>query len=267
MKMAVKARLLAIGNLIATAAALTLNALANIIPINGVNTGQVSDSIPNLFVPAGITFSIWGLIYLLTLFFTVYQLVLAFSQEESKQGLAARVGIWYILVSLGNAAWILAWHYRMIPLSVALMLLILFSLVVFYQKANPNSRKSSGIMETMAFRVMAGVYLGWISVATIANITALFVSMGLGNLWPGAVFWTIFLLITAGTLAIIIMFTRNDAAYALVTAWAVLGIFLKRQKLDGPHEITVTAAVICIIILAAAIAQAIRNRFFKKTVS
>ena len=110
---------------------LALNALANALPINGMTTGAVSDKYDNLFVPAGLTFSIWGLIYLLLTAFVVYQWMVARS-NSSPHSFVEKVGAWFFVSCLANAAWILAWHYELLPLSVLLMLVLLACLLAIY---------------------------------------------------------------------------------------------------------------------------------------
>lgn len=248
-----KPRLLSIGNLLAVLFALTLNSLANILPINGRNTGEISDSIPNLFVPAGLTFSIWGVIYLLMIVFMVYQLISAFSADEGKRNLVLKTGPWFILSSLANGFWIVAWHYGNVPMAMALMLILLGSLIMFYLRVNPAGAKSSGLGETVGFRVFAGVYLGWISVATIANATALLVTSGAANLWPGAAAWAVIVVLVAILLAVLMIFLRKDAAFPLVIAWALLGIVLKRIAV-APAEpaivATAAAGAVALTVLA-----------------
>ena len=92
-------------------AMITLNALANILPINGENTGVISDSYPNLFAPAGYTFSIWGVIYIL-LGFLVFYLVREKNTERGSERVKAmdRISTWFIVSSFANAVWILTWH-------------------------------------------------------------------------------------------------------------------------------------------------------------
>ncbi|WP_225419997.1 tryptophan-rich sensory protein [Methanohalophilus profundi] len=98
------------------------NALANALPINGLTTGQISDFYPNPFAPTGWTFAIWGLIYLLLAGYTLYQLGVFQDNENSvRNGLLSKIGILFSISSIANAAWIFAWHYQIIPLSLLLM--------------------------------------------------------------------------------------------------------------------------------------------------
>ena len=98
--------------LVAVVAMIAVNALANILPINGVNTGAVSEGYHIYFVPAGYVFSIWGLIYLALLVFTASQ---AFSKDT--EGLLAPVRPLFVLSCIANGAWIFCWHYYRLALS------------------------------------------------------------------------------------------------------------------------------------------------------
>ena len=91
-------KILRILNFIALIATITINGLANTLPINGMLTGEVSDSFLALFTPAGYVFAIWGLIYLALTAFAVYQILP--SQKENSR--IERIGIWFILANLFN---------------------------------------------------------------------------------------------------------------------------------------------------------------------
>ena len=115
-------------NLIAFVFMITMNYLANALPLNGKTTGQLSDQYPNLFTPAGITFSIWGVIYLLLLVFIILQL------WGSQQKLVSSMGWAFVASALFNGLWILAWHYERTGLSVLIMLGLLASLIFINQR-------------------------------------------------------------------------------------------------------------------------------------
>ena len=151
---------------------LALNGLANALPINGVTTGGVSDRYANLFTPAGLTFSIWGLICLLLTAFVVYGWVAARGDRDSFSG---GVGPWFFVSCLANSGWILAWHYRLLPLSLVLMLVLLGSLLAVYLRLGIGLTGVSR-HERLLVHLPFSVYLGWITVATIANVAVLLVS-------------------------------------------------------------------------------------------
>ena len=159
--------------LITYLAMVTVNGLANALPINGMITGAISDSYPNLFAPTGITFIIWGVIYLLLAAHTLYQLGLFRKKsEEVKTALLKEVGTLFAISSVANFAWIFSWHYKIIPLSMLLMLVILICLGLITIRINKEKLTTT---EKIFIRLPFSVYFGWITVATIANATTLLV--------------------------------------------------------------------------------------------
>jgi hypothetical protein len=240
----------------------TANALANALPLNGVNTGQLSDEIPNLFVPTGLTFAIWGLIYLLLTGYIVAILKEAFRKNSAGQLWEARDGWLFSVNAMANAAWIFAWHWRMIPLSMIIMLVILASLIAleernfrrFYGKhTGIGSRGGNPGSPVIRFFLTAplNVYFGWICVATIANATALLVTAG----WNGFGFdpqvWTVAVIIAGLAVAFGLIYLRNAVAAPLVVVWAYLGIVLKRTAMDPDQTraVWMAAAISAILIL------------------
>jgi hypothetical protein len=177
-------------NLIAFIVMVGVNALANILPFNGMTTGAVSDSYPNLFAPAGFTFAIWGVIYVMLGAFVFYGF--RGFDHGSLRLVYKRISMAFIFSSLVNALWIACWHYRLIPLSMLLMILILLSLI-YITHLLKGLRLS--LDETRYVRIPFGIYFGWITVATIANMTSMFVSLG----WHGSPFseeiWMILMLL------------------------------------------------------------------------
>ncbi len=224
---------MALINLLGLAGVLVVNVLANALPINGVTTGQLSDEYPNLFVPAGITFAIWGVIYLALLGFSIYSLSMAFQRGATAKGRTDFLGIigpWFFISCLANATWILAWHHRMIWLSVFLMLILLTSLIAIYTRLYIGRvvRPSEKICVHLPF----SIYLGWITVATVANITALLVDVG----WTGTplteAFWATIMVAIAAALSMRLVRTRRDFGYGLVIIWALIGIIINRNSVD-----------------------------------
>lgn len=245
-------------NLITFLVMVAVNALANILPINNIGTGEVSDSYFNLFAPAGLTFAIWGVIYLLLGVFSIYQLGSSRKAEAGQKTAARRVGIWFIVSSLANTAWIFCWHYRLIPASMVLMLIVLISLLIAYLRI---SSQPLALAEKICVKLAFSIYFGWITVATIANATTLLVDLKWDGFGVSATLWTIIilaagLLIGGGT-----TWLKKDFAYGLVIIWAYVGILLKHISADGfngqylPVIITVAIAlaVLALISVLAAI--------------
>lgn len=213
-------------NIIGFILVITLNGLANGLPINGMTTGELSDLYPNLFVPAGFTFSIWGLIYLLLLAFVIYQARSLWNADASDEAVQT-IGLWFFISCLANASWILAWHYRMIEFSVVIMLVILISLIAIYRRLQIG--RGAGSSERLFLvHLPFSIYLGWITVATIANITTLLVDWGLSGFWLGETIWTSLMILIATSIGIIFLIRKKDVPYALVLIWAFYGISVAR---------------------------------------
>ncbi len=246
-------------NLVGFALVLTFNALANILPINGYNTGQVSAFYPNYFVPAGFTFSIWGVIYLLLMGFVICSLLAALpSFPTQARNAIAKASPLFLLSCLLNASWIVAWHYLYLGLSLVIMLIFLITLIKLFLTINKTKFELRPFYRFWIYHPFV-VYLGWISVATIANFTALFVGIG----WQGEPFaattWSILLIIIAMLLGIILVGVKKEPAYGFVLAWAFFGIYSSQLK-DAPM-VGYTAAIASSFILALTITILIK---FKK---
>jgi hypothetical protein len=222
---------LVIGNLVSIVAVIVVNALAVILPLNGNDTGTLSDNIPNLFVPSGLTFSVWSVIYIWFLLFGGYNVYTLITKKEKDIEAINRVGIWFIISSVGNFVWIFLWHWEYVFVSVFFMGLILVSLIVVYLRLGIGKRDVSW-KELILAHLTISFYLGWITVATIANIVAVLVTQ---NLVPALIglglseaTWTIIVIAAAAVISITNVFTRKDLGYNLVIIWALAGIIIKR---------------------------------------
>ncbi|MDK2780971.1 MAG: hypothetical protein PWP61_1268 [Trichococcus sp.] len=233
---------------------IAVNAMANILPINGIDTGAVSDAYPNLFAPAGLTFSIWGVIYLLLLGYTLYQFGL-FQGDKSKvkTELLRKIGIVFSASSVVNAAWIFSWHYRMIGLSVILMLVLLLSLIYINETIK---KEKFDQMEKVSIRLPFSVYFGWITVATIANITTLLVDIGWNGFGISESVWTILIILIGLAIGAVTMIRNRDIAYGLVIIWAYAGILIKHMSeagFNGQYTGIITTVIACIVLMGVAI--------------
>ena len=202
-------------NLIGFLAVVIVNALAVILPINNMTTQQLSDKYPNLFVPAGITFSIWGIIYLLLLVFIIYQFIVAFRRSSDERGIFEKISILFFISCIFNVAWILAWHYEIVWLSLIIMVLLLISLISIYVRlgtGKPGIRNSEKIMINIPF----SVYLGWITIATIANATAFLVKINWNKFGISDQLWTVIVIAVGVIITLAIVFSRNESFTALL---------------------------------------------------
>lgn len=224
--------MLKIFNIIFFSGMVAMNYLANALPLNGKTTGQLSDAFPNLFVPAGITFSIWGVIYLLLGVFCTVQF------SGGNQGAITQVGWLFALSCIFNALWIVCWHYGKIPLSVLVMagLLVTLIFINIHLKNEP-----SGII-----KASFGIYLGWICIATIANVTALLVNYKWNGFGISAEAWTIVMIVTGAIITIMAMISFRNPFIGISVVWAFAGIILKRHA--DYRTIVIAAAVSALVI-------------------
>ncbi len=209
-------------NLLATIGMIVVNSLAVILPLNGQTTGQIADLFKVYFVPEAYVFSIWGLIYLLLLGFSVYQL---FPSQRENPNLR-KIGYWYALSCVFNATWIFLWHYNLFGWSMLAMLGILACLLAVYLKLGVN-RLDISSSERFFTNVPFSVYLGWITVATIANASSVLYWIGWGGWGISPEVWTVIMLVVTMCIGSLVAFTRKDVVYPLVLVWALIGIALK----------------------------------------
>ncbi len=250
-------------NLVGYIATLVVNYWAVSLPLNGKTPQQLSAQYPNLFVPAPSTFSIWGIIYLLLGIFLVYSFVYTFrNRSMADESFLDKIGYWFLISCLANIAWIVAWHYEIVPLSVVIMLTILASLIAIYQRQRIGISGVSNA-EKYLTHLPFSVYLGWISVATIANATAWLVSMGVGGLGLGEPVWAVGVILVAITLGVIMAFNRNDIFYGLVVAWALYGIYVERTTATDVVQTVVTTTMVGMgLLLVVSLVQIFRRRVY-----
>jgi hypothetical protein len=198
-----------------------VNLLANVIPFNNKTTAQISDQFAVYFVPAGYVFAIWGLIYIGLLAYGYYQLKLSPDKEKD---VMKELGEWVIIGCLANSIWLFLWHYEYIVATIFMMALLLVSLLAihFELKKINNSTRSFFWMVKAPF----SLYLGWISVATIANVTDLLFSLGITGGMNASV-WAVIMIGVAGVLAIVMIIREHDYIYPSVIIWAIVGIAVR----------------------------------------
>ena len=235
-------------NVVALAAVIYVNYLANALPINGKTTGELSDQYGNLFVPAGLTFAIWGLIYLLLLMFIIIQFLPAFNSSATSS-------YWFLITCLFNMTWIVAWHYEKMALSLLIMLGLLAALTIMnLQLANEKQQ---------LLKLIFGVYLGWILIATVANTTAGLVSIQWNRFGLSELTWTILLIIIGLGITTFSMIRLENPYLVISVAWAFLGIAIKRSA-DQPM-IVLTAKIAIAFVIAASIYTTFRMVRLKTT--
>jgi benzodiazapine receptor len=234
---------------------ITVNALANILPINGLETGVISDNFPVLFTPAGYVFSIWGLIYTGLIAYTIYQ---ALPSQRANPRLRA-IGWLYVASGLANSLWIFLWHYLQFGWSVLVIAVVLVSLVLIYARLYP-ARQSVSRGELWTTHIPFSIYLGWLTVATVANTAVWLYDLG----WSGApltpALWTVTMLAVATVLGLFFGLRLHDAAYVLVLAWAFAGIWVKQSATPVVAWTAAGLAVAMAVVAVVALVQKIPIR-------
>jgi benzodiazapine receptor len=236
------------GNIGAFILTIVVNGLANTAVLNGKTTGEISDAYPTLVTPAGYVFSIWGLIYALLAAFVVFQALPSQKQKPFQN----QIGVLFILSSVFNVVWLFLWQYEYITLSVILMFALLATLIAIYLRLNIG-RQSVSTRERLAVHLPFSVYLGWITIATIANVAAALVSIGWDGFGLSAETWAVAIIIVALIITLSVVFIRRDVAYSLVVIWALAGIAVEQSA----YQNIVTTAEVSLAIIAVALAATI----------
>ena len=205
-----------------------VNVLANTIPINGQNTGEISDRFLIYFVPAGYVFSIWGVIYIGLIALAVFQALP--SQRENPR--MRSTGWWIVLGSLANITWIFLWHYEQFPWTLIAMLVLLTTLIVTYLRLGTGKTAVTKV-ETWTVRVPISIYLGWITVATVANVTQLLYFLNWDGFGIAPEAWMWIVLATVFVITALMNFNRRDIAFTAVILWALAGISVKHADIPA----------------------------------
>lgn len=233
------------GNILAFLLVIVVNGMANGVPLGGQTTGEISAKYPSLFTPAGYVFSIWGLIYAGLAAFVIWQ---ALPGQRDNERMAA-VNKWFMLNCAANAVWIFMWHFDLLVLSLIVMLVILGSLVQIYRTLDIGLSTAPAI-ERYLVHVPFSIYTAWITIATIANFSALQINSGWDDLGFDAVIWTIIKIAIAATIATTVLFRRRDVAFVLVAIWASTGIAAKHVAVPMVSGAASVIAILGVLLIA-----------------
>ena len=236
-------------NILAFVLTVIVNSLAGSTTIlGGKLTAEISDANPTLITPAGYVFSIWGIIYILLGAFVVFQ---ALPSQQGK-GFQKRVGYLFVLSSIANIVWLFLWQFEYLSFSVVVIFLLLATLILIYLRLNIGKSKVS-MREKLAVHVPFSVYLGWITIASIANVSVFLVSENWDGFGISAETWATLIIIVALIITLLVLATRKDIAYSLVIIWALVGIAVKQSGNQNIVTLTQASAIIVLIALAATI--------------
>jgi len=243
-------------NVLATIAVIAVNALANALPINGQNTGEISDRFDVYFVPAGYVFAIWGLIYIALIAFATFQ---ALPTQRTNPRLR-RVGYLYALSCAANIAWIFLWHYEYFWWTLVAMFTLLVCLILIYLRLRIG-RLRVPPTETWFVRVPFSIYLGWITVATVANVTSVLEWAGWDGWGIAEPTWAVIMLVVAALIGVAMSLDRGDVAFVSVIAWAFIGIAVKQSD---TALVATTAAFLALLVLLTLVVGVprVQNRMY-----
>jgi translocator protein len=225
-------------NLVAFVLVIAMNWASSNLQINGNTVASVSDGIPSLFTPAGYVFAIWGIIYLALGAFVIYGV----SKKQADNQLIDRIGPWFVINSLLNMVWLVSWLMEWWLVSLVIIALMLVTLVIVYLRLNAFREDVSG-KDFWFVLFPFSIYLAWISVATIANTSIIFVANGITSLGVSGTFWTVVMIVVATLVSNLMIILRRDWFFPLVVIWAVIGIAVANEG-NTAILITVIAVVI-----------------------
>ncbi|OXM17588.1 hypothetical protein CGZ75_11115 [Paenibacillus herberti] len=244
---------------------IAVNALAQLLPLAGKTTGELSDKYPVLITPPGYVFSIWSVIYVLLAGFIVYQ----WTRTGASKGSVKGIRCWFFVNTLLNAGWIVAWHYEQLALSVLIMLLLLLTLIVIYHRVQRSGRSAAtgrgayaptggtaGPGTVFLVQLPFSLYLGWISVATIVNVTVLLYDLDWSGFGLDDKTWLIIGLVAAALVGILISWLYRDPFFGLVQAWALSGIAIKEGI---PSDASTLSWTLVALLLASSLIQVWRR--------
>lgn len=237
-------------NTIAFGAMVIVNALADLIPIGGNTTGEVSAAYPTLFTPAPVTFAIWGLIYLMMLFFVIYQ----WRGKGENGSVVQEIGPWFAVSCIMNIAWIFSWHLGAIELSVIYIIGLLVSLAAVERSLGFVTQ--GGLTRRAAVDLGFELYFGWIIAATIVNVSAALVKLQWDGFGRSDEFWTVVMLLVGAIIACIVVITEGRWMSALAVIWAYTGILIRHFSAGGfagRYPVVIAAAFIGIAAMTACV--------------
>ncbi len=235
-------------NVGAFAFAIVVNALVNVLKLGGNTTGDVSDRFNAVFTPAAYVFSIWAVIYAWLFLYVVYQALPASADAPFQR----EIGLLFAINMVANGAWMICWHLEWILATLVLMVIILLTLVLIYTRLGIGTRHVKPL-DNWLVRAPFSLYLGWISVAIIANASVLLIDRGWGRMGLREADWAVIMLLVATALSSAISFLRRDWLAAAVFVWAFVGLFMRNLGVEGRTAVAIVALVCAVLAAAAAV--------------
>ena len=242
-------KILKVSNIIAFVLTVIVNSLAGSTTIiAGKNTAEISDANLTLITPAGYTFAIWGVIYVLLGIFVIFQAL----PSNNNKDYAKRIGWFFVLSSVLNIVWLFLWQFEFLGLSVIVMFMLLYSLISIYRRLDIGKTKID-FHEKLFVHVPFSTYMGWITIASIANVATTLVSLNWDGFGISSEIWAILIVIIALLITLLVLITRKDVAYGLVIVWALAGIWIGQSEYQNIVTLAQTSSIIVLITLAVTI--------------
>jgi hypothetical protein len=220
----------------ATIVTVVFNSLAAAGFVNGVLPSEISSRYPTVVTPAGYAFSIWSLIYLGLIAFSIFQMLP--SQAERLR----RIRTVFIASCLLNCAWIYFWHSGQIAVCFVIIFLLLTTLIFLLVKLGGCATTG----ETWLVQAPFGIYAGWVTVASMANFAIMLAYFDVQISRAAEIGLAVTLILAAAIAAVTVRVKLQNFFYPLAVAWAVTAIAVKQS---GNTPIVLAAAVAVIICL------------------
>lgn len=257
-------KLLAVLNAIALTFHITLSYLTQQKKFSSLDVGGVSAKYDTVFAPAGITFAIWGVIYIALTAFCIYHLIKSFSTDVKSQANVdlQSIGFLFVINNLATGFWLLSWVNEELLVSMILILIQLVTLILISVRAHISNPDRS--LATKVFsHFPLSIYFGWICIATIANVSAWLVSVEWDGFGIAQSYWTVIMIGAAALISLAIILVKRNFFFGLVVLWALYGIVVKRQSVNPvQYENVINAAWAAFLIVLIAV---LIRLFMKKT--
>lgn len=256
-------KILQVLNGVAFVSTVIINYLSNTGALNNTTIGKISRGLNSLFTPAGYAFSIWGLIYILLFGFIIYQARGLFVKVKDDH-FVEKTGVWFILSCLLNSAWVFAWIYEYTALSCLFIFGLLFALLKIVLNNNIQVEKTSKAIQYFVGLPFT-IYSGWVTVASVANVSSYLVKIDWNGFGLSNQFWTILMINIAVLINVIILYTRKMYGFALVGAWALIAIGIANSNKE--NTIDTVSFVAAAILISTTITYYINNKKAAKTIT
>jgi len=166
----------------------------------------------------------------------------------------------FVISSLINIAWIFVWQYEILTLSVVLIFALLLSLIGIYLRLNIGKSKVK-TSERLAIHLPFSIYLGWITIASIANVAVMLTAYNWDGFGISPEIWTIIVVAVALVITLLMLVIRKDIAYALVVIWALIGINVSHAGNQTVVLLTEVGSIIVgIAVLVVAVITLLKRR-------